>query len=84
MSPQMMNLLARVDGLPVALITPERIWPAPQSTKPARPSARTRERQARQTLVVHHAPVPAWARELLTDPVEDVDVHADLQAAGLL
>ncbi len=79
----MMNLLNRVDGMPVELIAPERIWPAPQSKKPAR-SARTRERQVRQTLVVHHARVPAWARELLADPVEDLDVHGDLQAAGLL
>ncbi len=29
MTSQMMNLLARVDGLPVELIAAERIWPTP-------------------------------------------------------
>ncbi len=83
MTSQMMNLLARVDGLPVALITPERIWPAPAKNSSAA-RGRTLARTARQTLVVHHAPLPAWAKGVVDEPVEDLDVHADLQAAGLL
>ncbi len=83
MTAQMMNLLARVDGLPLAAIPAQRVWPVAKPTTPA-PTRSTLKRTARQTMVVHHAPLPAWAKGLLAEPVEDLDVHEDLQAAGLL
>ncbi len=83
MNAQMLNLLARVDGMPVELIPAQRLWPAP-SARPTTLSRRAQQHQARQTLVVHHAPLPAWAKGLVEEPVEDLEIHADLQAAGLL
>jgi hypothetical protein len=80
-SPRMMRVLARVDGLPVEKIKPERIWPIPG--RPSGGARRSRERVARQTMAVHHARTPRWALPLLTEPA-DLDVHAELAAAGLL
>ncbi len=46
MTSQMMNLLARTDGLPAYMVKPERVWP------PARQGS------ARQSMAPHHAPAP--------------------------
>ena len=83
------QLIARVDGLPVSLVTPERVWPVPAAAV-GDDVSRDRARLARierQTAVVHECRLPAWAREMLAEQAAELErlaIRSDLARAGLL
>jgi hypothetical protein len=68
------TLMARVDGVPVRLLDRERVWPTADRKGRCRrqPSARERARIERQTAVVHDCQMPAWARQLMAEEVEEL------------
>ena len=81
--------IARVDGLPVSLVRPERIWPVPGSPDGdgKRLTAAQRARIARQTAVVHECRVPEWAQSMMAElfaEQERTEIRAELRQAGLL
>ena len=83
------SLIARVDGLPVTLLDREVVWPV--SSSPARSSgtlsARQRARIERQTAVVHECRLPAWAQDLIAEPLaesERLEIRCELERAGIL
>ena len=82
------QLIARVDGLPVSLVTPERVWPVPSAVGDDVSRDRARlARIERQTAVVHECRLPAWAREMLAEQAADSErfaIRSDLARAGLL
>ena len=83
------TLMARVDGLPVQLLEPERVWPvADRKERCRRPlSARERARIDRQTAVVHDCQMPVWARQLMAEEVEELErqeIRGALLEAGIL
>jgi hypothetical protein len=84
------QLIARVDGLPVSLLSREVVWPAPDSGRERADASlppRLRARIERQTAVVHECRLPARARALAEHQQRDaerVEIRADLVAAGLL
>ena len=63
------TLMARVDGLPVQLLEPERVWPTAHRKARCRRelSARERARIERQTAVVHDCQMPVWAPQLMAE-----------------
>ena len=72
------SLIARVDGLPVALLDREVVWPTPDS--PARDGRGL-------TAVVHDCRLPAWAQSLIAEQVaerERLEIRSELERAGLL
>jgi len=83
------QLIARVDGLPVSLVTPERVWPVP-SAEVGDDVSHDRARLApieRQTAVVHECRLPAWARDMLAEQAAESErfaIRSDLPRAGLL
>jgi hypothetical protein len=83
------TLMARVDGLPVQLLEPERVWPTADRKASCRRelSARERARIERQTAVVHDCQMPVWARQLVAEEVAELErqqIRGDLLAAGIL
>jgi hypothetical protein len=83
------TLMARVDGLPVQLLEPERVWPTTDRKTSCRRelSSRERARIERQTAVVHDCQMPVWARQLMAEEVEELErqqIRGDLFAAGIL
>lgn len=83
------TLMARVDGLPVQLLEPERVWPTADRKVRCRRelSARERARIERQTAVVHDCQMPVWARQLMDEEVTELEcqqIRGDLRAAGIL
>ena len=83
------TLMARVDGLPIQLLEPERVWPmADRKERCGRElSARTRARIARQTAGVHDCQMPVWARQLMAEEVEELEreeIRGALLEAGIL
>ncbi len=80
------TLIARVDGLPVSLVAPERVWPAPTSPKRRKLSARERSRIDRRTAGVHECRLPAWARAVAGWEAEQerLEIRSELERAGLL
>ena len=83
-----LQLLARVDGLPVSLLERQVVWPAPDGGRGRSGlSPRLRARIERQTAVVHECRLPGWARALAEQQQADaerVEIRAELCAAGLL
>jgi len=83
------TLMARVDGLPVQLLEPERVWPTADRKDRGRRelSARDRARIERQTAVVHHCQMPVWARELVAEEVAELErqeIRGAMLDAGIL
>ena len=83
------TLMARIDGLPVRLLQRERVWPAADRKERCRRelSARERARIERQTAVVHDCEMPVWARQLMTEEVEELErqeIRGALLDAGIL
>ena len=83
------TLMARVDGLPVQLLDHEPVWPVADRKARCRRdlSARERARIERQTAVVHHCQMPAWARQLMAEEVEELErqeIRGALLEAGIL
>ena len=83
------RLIARVDGLPLSLVAPERVWPVPPAAV-GNDASRDRARLARierQTAVVHECRLPAWAREMLAEQAAELErlaIRSDLARAGLM
>jgi len=83
------TLMARVDGLPVQMLEPERVWPTADRTRRCRRdlSPRERARIERQTAVVHDCQMPVWARQLMAEEVEELErqeIRGALLEAGIL
>jgi hypothetical protein len=81
------TLLDRVDGLPVTLVDPQVIWPAPGNGRPGPLTPRRRAEVERRTAAVHECRLPASLRPLLEDQLAEAErlaVRADLARAGLL
>ena len=83
------TLMARVDGLPVQLLERERVWPTADRARRCRRemSARERARIERQTAVVHDCQMPAWAKQLMAEEVEELErqeIRGALLEAGIL
>ena len=83
------TLMARVDGLPVQLLEPERVWPTADRKDRGRRelSARKRARIERQTAGVHDCQLPVWARQLVAEEVAELErqeIRGALLEAGIL
>ena len=80
------TLIARADGLPVSLVTPERVWPDPASPTRRSLSARDRSRIERRAAGVHECRLPAWARPMAVWEAEQerIEIRLELARAGLL
>jgi len=92
------QLIARVDGLPEALLDREVVWPVPNGGRDRDRqslSAKARARIARQTAVVHAAVVASAARAVLEEATvigsayleaeeERLEIRALLAGVGVL
>lgn len=94
MTPQMLSLLSRLDGMPVPAIAPERVWPVASEplARSANPSC---GRAVRQQHAARPGPVKEQsvirAREELAEWLasweareERLEIRRELRAAGLL
>jgi hypothetical protein len=81
------TLIARADGLPVSLLDPVRVWPAPDDRSGRELSARARARIERQTAVVHECRLAESERAVLERMLaeqERWEIRSELAKAGLL
>jgi hypothetical protein len=92
------QLIARVDGLPEALLDREVVWPVPNSDRDRHRgslSAKVRARIERQTAVVHAAAVSSAVRAVLEEAtvigspyleaeLERLEIQALLADVGVL
>ena len=90
------QLIARVDGLPEALLDREVVWPVPNGGRDRdHRSPKARARIARQTAVVHAAAVSSAARAVLEEATvigsayleaeeERLEIRALLAGVGVL